>query len=560
MRTGLLIILCLLQLKTICQSSFNMNLLANVDYPNAPESQGAKYNDCWGYRHTNGTEIAIFGGAQQIFFVDVTDPENPETILSHQVLNLSNGSVNTSLWRDFKTYQNYAYACSDASGGTSGLLIFDLSQLPDTVILVNQTNAFFNRSHTIFIDEEHGRLYACGTNTQNNGLVVLDLTTDPTNPALIANVPLNTVGGGYVHAMYVRDHIAYCSHIYLAKLQVYDFSNLPTSFDVIGSITDYPGAGLNHSSWLNDAGDYLVMADETHGSPVKLIDVSDIENVTAEDCYTFYSELEGPGAPGSSIAHNPYILGNLAIISYYHDGVQVFDISDPENIVPYAHYDTYPNSEYSGYKGCWGVYPFLPSGTIVASDMTYGLFLLQIQDQTLDIAFLNFDASRHTDGDVFTRWIVADAAFGNTFEIMRSEDNGITFTAVGRVHLKEGQSQYSWIDKTASPDIRYTYRVDFLQHDGKRVSSPMRTVRSMENLVTASVVNPMSDWLRIMLQEEKPTLDLRLYNMDGRLVWTKKVENPGLVLEYSTVGFPAGQYVLTIQWPGGIENLLVQKH
>src|SRR5690606_27722698 len=71
----------------------------------------------------------------------------------------------------------------------------------------------------------------------------------------------------------------------------------------------------------------------------------------------------------NSIAHNPFIKGDLCFIAYYHDGVQVFDISDPENIVRIAYYDTYSNTNYDGYEGCWGVYPFLESGNIIASDI-----------------------------------------------------------------------------------------------------------------------------------------------------------------------------------------------
>ena len=40
-------------------------------------------------------------------------------------------------------------------------------------------------------------------------------------------------------------------------------------------------------------------------------------------------------------------------------------------------YDTYTQGSGNGFNGCWGVYPFLPSGTIVASDIDNGLFVLQ---------------------------------------------------------------------------------------------------------------------------------------------------------------------------------------
>ena len=63
----------------------------------------------------------------------------------------------------------------------------------------------------------------------------------------------------------------------------------------------------------------------------------------------------------ASIVHNPFVLGDLVFLSYYHDGVQVYDFSDPTNAVKVASYDTETgNTDYAGFKGCWGVYPYLP--------------------------------------------------------------------------------------------------------------------------------------------------------------------------------------------------------
>jgi hypothetical protein len=46
-----------------------------------------------------------------------------------------------------------------------------------------------------------------------------------------------------------------------------------------------------------------------------------------------------------------------------------------------AFFDTYPASDNARFHGAWGVYPFLPSGTILVSniDGAGGLFLLREQ-------------------------------------------------------------------------------------------------------------------------------------------------------------------------------------
>ncbi|MEL6617036.1 MAG: T9SS type A sorting domain-containing protein, partial [Bacteroidota bacterium] len=46
----------------------------------------------------------------------------------------------------------------------------------------------------------------------------------------------------------------------------------------------------------------------------------------------------------------------------------------PEEV---AFFDTYPDPNY-GYRGVWSVYPFFPSGRIVASDRDYGLFVFEL--------------------------------------------------------------------------------------------------------------------------------------------------------------------------------------
>ncbi len=533
-----------------------MTLLSNLDLPNLPTRFGSEYNDCWGFRHSNGTEIAILGGIEDIFFVNITNPANPVIILQYHVTNLPTGTANQSLWRDFKTYGNYAYAAADE--GTSGLLVFDLSQVPASVTMVYQSTTFWNRTHNIYIDEPNGRLYAAGSNTVSNGLVILDLASNPASPTLLANLPLTSYGGGYVHDVHVRNHIAYCSHGNLSKLQIYNLSNL-SNVTVVGTLDNYPEPGYNHSSWLNPATNMLAMCDETHGSDVKVVNVSDPANISLDDYHTFYSELLGPGAPGSSIAHNPFILGNYVYVAYYHDGVQVFDISNPGNIVCIAYYDTYPdNVDYNGYNGCWGVYPFLPSGHIIASDQNHGLYVLQVTSFPLDIRFLSFEASRATEG-ILLEWTVADAADGNQFDILRSADGGLTFYSVDQLALQESTGHYDFIDRNVYENKPYLYRVDFIEQDGKRISSPLRSVRAMDKPGQITMVNPLSETLVLKVPEPLTSLDIRLYDIHGKRVWAVSRSESAPVMAFPVGDLPPATYLLTIRWTGGEMNALVQK-
>ena len=124
------------------------------------------------------------------------------------------------------------------------------------------------------------------------------------------------------------------------------------------------------------------MQDENHGYDVKIMDVSDYNNITV-------LSILNSGENAQSMAHNGIIKGDFLYLAYYHDGLRVFDISDPSNPVQVCNYDTYSPSSYNSYKGAWGVYPYLPSGNIIVSDMQSGLYVLDCTIPINSIANIN---------------------------------------------------------------------------------------------------------------------------------------------------------------------------
>jgi choice-of-anchor B domain-containing protein len=349
------------------QDQLNMSLLANWDVDTLPRQSGIQYNDIWGYVDCSGNEYAIMGSAGYIHFFDLSQPDTAIEIASF-------AGNSTTIWRDMKTYADHAYAVADNLN--DGLMVFDLSQVPDTVARTSWSSTFFSQAHNIFIDEPNGRMYAVGTDTRSNGVIILDLKSDPGNPTLLSSIPLP---GGYIHDIYVRDNIAYCSHGFTG-LYIYDLTD-PGMPITLATITNYPESGYNHASWLSDDGNHLVFVDETHGRGVKLADISALPDYSITD--VFRSTLLAPDHT-SSIVHNPYIRGQYILASYYHDGLQVFDFSNPDSVTRVAYYDTNENhNSYSGFVGAWGCYPFLPSGRILGSDMDNGLFVLSADSLTL---------------------------------------------------------------------------------------------------------------------------------------------------------------------------------
>lgn len=414
---------------SFAQDSLNFTKLSRWTSSNA-----VAYNDCWGYTDGAGREYAILGSNWGTHFIDITNPTTPIECAS--IIGLS--SATNVIWRDFKTFGQYAYGVCDGYGASS-LQIFDLSGLPGTVTKVYDYDSLSTNAHNIFIEGD--RIYLPG-NRRGGNYYQLDIISiaNPTNPTL-----LNTMGSSWfgncgtcIHDIFVKNDTAYCS-AGTSGLYIYDLVD-PMNPILISSITSYSEQGYNHASWVDEDNRVMVMADETHGSGVKTFDVSDITNPVETDVFRTYA---------GAIPHNPFVRGTEAYISYYHDGMQVFDLSDPQNVTQKAFYDTYPDNavnNHSGYDGDWGVYPFFQSRNIIASDITYGLFVL---GKINDVNSLANDMTLCIgDSLVIPYSIKGTFNGGNNFILEISDSNG-TFKSPTTIDTKASTSAGTFI--TALP-------------------------------------------------------------------------------------------------------------
>ena len=357
----------------IAQDSLNMTRVGVYNPPNMPSTPGGViYNDIWGYTASDGSEYAILGNADSILVIDVSLCDDPQRVYGFD-------GGNTTVWRDFKTYQDYMYAVCDNC--TEGLHIFDMSGLPNgDVTHVLSTTAFFTKAHNIYIDTATHKLYVAGSNGASEGLTVLDLTT-PDNPTLIDDIEFDDELGMpssnfYVHDVYVQNDTAYCSHGYTG-FYVWDLTDL-NNIDLLGS---YDSPGYNHSSWIDATGSYSYYAEEVpRGRPMAVVDLTNLGHPVNDIqlIHTFkdpISTVETDVTP-----HNPFVHEDSLYISYYEDGIKIYDLINPESPTLVAYYDTYPDNgtAYTGYDGNWGAYPFLSSGCILASDVEYGLNTLNV--------------------------------------------------------------------------------------------------------------------------------------------------------------------------------------
>ena len=396
------------------------------------------YNECWGLA-VNDREFAIIGSTAGTHFFDITDPTN-----SLEVAFVGGGYTGGGvIHRDYHDFSGYLYIVCD-EGNSSTLQIVDITNLPNSVNTVYDSNALFTKSHNIYIDTATAKLYACAS---NSAMDVYDLNI-PTSPTLIYSYN----GVGHVHDAFVRNDSAYlnCGN---DGLRVFDFSNVNQWGDqptLLGSLTSYPDAGYNHSGWLNNDGTIYIMQDENHGYDVKILNVSDLNNITVLS--TFNS-----GVDPNSMAHNGIIKDNLAYVPYYHDGLRVFDISDPNNPIQTWKYDTYLPDNHNSYKGAWGVYPYLPSQNIIISDMQTGLYIIKLENSNTNIIKIN------VENDIYPNPVT------NKFTVTSEADKIIIYNNLGiKVAQEELNKKQNIIYRNQLSNGLYFYS---LNKNGKKIKS-----------------------------------------------------------------------------------------
>jgi hypothetical protein len=365
MKNLLYFFISILSYNSYSQSGENFDLLYHWSEDSLVGSSmyNNTYNEIWGVV-VNEREFAIIGSTAGTHIFDVTDPVNSSEI--HFIPGEDFGPA--IIHRDYHDRNGYLYAVSDE--GSSSLQIIDIQQLPDTAIVVYDSNALIKSSHNIFIDEKLNTLYACNVKTAGSGwgstsLVLFDIN-DPVNPVHLLDYQVP--GGGTVHDMWVRNDTAFLNNG-PKGLFVVDFSDLEAP-QLIGSLTEYPDKGYNHSGWPTADMQTYIMADEDWGYDMKVLDISNLADISVTTTFN-------PEVHPNSIAHNQIVKGDFVYVSSYHDGLQVYNISNPANPTKAGSFSTYELEDHGNtYHGAWGVYPLLPSGNILVSDMQYGLYVL----------------------------------------------------------------------------------------------------------------------------------------------------------------------------------------
>ncbi len=350
MKKTLILILFITPILIIAQNSYNLTLVADYEW------FSTEGNDIWGWVDPlDGAEYALVGLNDGFACVNVSSASNP--ILEFEIPDLN------STWRDVKTWGNYAYVTTEAD---AGLLIVDLTDMTGNTYWHLSTfnnpstgaTVEFTAAHNLYIDEKgicyiFGASLNGGGSNPSDGAIFLDVGNNPTNP-----IYLGEWDEEYIHDGMVRGDTMYAGCIYTGDLYIVDVSNKNNPV-TIG--THQTPSAFTHNAWISDDGNHVFTTDETSDAYIGSYNISDMSNIQEVDRIQ-----SNPGS--NSIPHNTHVDGNFLVTSWYRDGTTVHDISNPNNLVQVAYYDSYSGSG-DGFDGCWGTYPFLPSGIIISSDI-----------------------------------------------------------------------------------------------------------------------------------------------------------------------------------------------
>ena len=346
-------------------AALDVELLGRVSLA---EMSSAAANDVWAYVSPGGRKYAIVGLEESTAFVDVTNPRSPILVATIP--------DEVSIWSDMATYKTFAYNVNETGGG---MQIIDLSDIDDGVVTLTGVAAGgMTTAHNVFVNEESGFAYPCGTDVAQ-GFEAFDLS-NPASPTPVGSWNDVTVHDLYVHSFELCPWAGRagqpCELAYVFAgfdgmkiVDVTDKSNMTT----LSSLT-YPTLGYCHQGWLSEDGRHVFFNDEL-----------DEYFGNISQTRTYVADVQDPANPtlaatfdhdGCWIDHNLIAVGQRVYQAHYAAGLRILDVQNPLVPVEVAHFDTRPEDNATDFLGAWGVHAGLPSRIVLLSDRERGLFVL----------------------------------------------------------------------------------------------------------------------------------------------------------------------------------------
>ncbi len=326
--------------------TLNCQQLAHVDRFPGAVSPTNNYAGVWGMV-VNGREYALVPARSGTLVYDCANPSAP---VEKALINGPGSGSTPYFWREANGTGSYAYISSEHGAAQV------INVAAATPVLAG---TFGINAHTVSVDPGTQRLWLNGGGAPRGGCNIYNLAASAVNPPLVGSY-----NGDYVHDCYPYAGYAYLGQIFAGNVRILNTQAFPTL--TIESTRQTPG-NFTHNAWVNKAATVMVTADENHGGCLTIYDIT-FKNAPVQ--------LATWCSPTGATIHNAFIKGKIAHFSSYSAGYYAVDISNPSSPQLIASFDTSPQTN-NDYHGCWGCYPFQPSGVIYLTDMQTGFWVVR---------------------------------------------------------------------------------------------------------------------------------------------------------------------------------------
>jgi choice-of-anchor B domain-containing protein len=558
----------------------NVSLLSHLALSEFPSSPNAG-NDIWGHIDLNtGKEYAIIGLSNAISVVDVSEPESPVIV----------GSISgqATSWRDIKVWQYFdsnanrwqAYAYATADNVSEGLTIINLSSLPQSISLVTRQTLDAS-AHNVYISNvDYGLnialtgteplLHVAGSSRSNGAFRTYSLL----NPESLS-LQYQMAGASrndYTHdtsSLLITDSRAQTDCVNSTDigcnvlldfnentLRIWDHSIANQAVEL--SSSNYPLAEYTHSGWWTEDKQFVIVHDELDeqrhniNTTLNIFEISSLTQPSLVGTWT---------GPTRAIDHNGFVRGNHYFMSNYERGMTVLDITQAASPSQIGFFDTYPVSNNAAFNGAWGVYPFLPSGIILVSDINSGLFVLRDDTLTTNNNSVAFSLSQLSLDEGESSQITVNKSGSDSGSVAYEIISGSATTADRQI----SQGELSWTVNDNSPqfilvtintdDVEESEEVFFVRlvnpRNGLALSYPNIIQVKINGVARTGNINFVQRELQVKENDGAVQIQLeRLGGSSGQIVINYFVQSESAVIDQDVIP-TAGSLV----WDDGDNSL-----
>ena len=381
------------------------------------------YGDAW----AEG-DLACIGawlGGSGVGIIDISTPSAPRLLAHYNPSPTTAGRFQEGAIRN-----RIGLFVSDNGGGLHVVNLTNPAS-PSLIVRFGSAQGGHDIIHSMFLDGDY--LYEADHKTP---VVKVISVRDPAAPFLVRNIV--TTSALTVHKVTVIGTRLYCSN-WDSGTDIYDVTDIGTRAPtLLGTIAS---GAKSHSTWATPDNRYLVSTRELDGGDLRIYDIANPDRAVLVKTITSASLGQSAFAP-----HNAVLYGKFMLVSWFQAGLQVFDFRNPAQPVLLGSFDTYPDTA-SGYKGTWGVFPWLGLNKVLLTDRDYGLFIVDLSqfDQNGDgvpddgmlpmvsVASTDTFASEWGDTGLFTVTRVGSVSLGLTvnYSLAGTAVNGLDYVTLG---------------------------------------------------------------------------------------------------------------------------------